>query len=278
MKTKVNATITKETEKAYQLTVEYWTTDTAPIKTASMWAPKSQCTIEDGRVTEVEDWILGQWVAKHNEFMKKAGYSNHRNSVHFSMAEYESIRATKNAKQEAFRAEVQEALESTVAFVKPYADRYMSELAHDAQFIYDNYKDSGILPTEIVDAIKVIAAEISKEFGSSAAVVGITKEIADSWWDTFVEKHSTFESVRDYLWFELGEHRCVYGVNLYGYETRNKIKMSNGMPVSENTLWQIIRGTTDPKDTLLGKKFKKNWDLYNRFIDIVNRMFYLTKK
>lgn len=278
MNTKVNATIIKETEKAYQLTVEYWTSDTTPIKTATMWVPKSQCTVDAGQVTEIADWILNQWVAQRNDYMKKNGYSTHRHSICFDMAEYEHIKAVKKAKQEAFRAEVQEALEATVAYVKPYADRYMSELAHDAQFIYDNYKDSGILPTEIVDAINVIAAEISKEFGSSAAVVGITKEIADSWWDTFVEKHNTFESVRDYLWFELGEHRCVYGVNLFGYETRNKIKMSNGMPVSESILSQVIGGTTDPKDTLLGKKFKKNWDLYNRFIDIVNRMFYLTKK
>lgn len=278
MNTKVNATIVKESEKAYQLTIEYWTSANTPIKNTTMWVPKSCCTVVDGRVTEIADWILNKWVADRTEYMKSRGYFNRNSRISFSMDEYASINATAKAKQEAFRAEVQEALEATVAFVKPYADRYMSELAHDAQFIYDNYKDSGILPTEIVDAIKDIAAKLTKEFGTSAAVVGITKEIADSWWDTFVEKHSTFESIRDYLWFELGEHRCVYGVNLYGYETRNKIKMSNGMPVSENTLWQIIRGTTDPKDTLLGKKFKKNWDLYNRFIDIVNRMFYLTKK
>lgn len=265
MKIKVNATITKETEKAYQLTVEYWTTDTAPIKTASMWAPKSQCTIEDGRVTEVEDWILAQWVAKHNEFMKKAGYSNHRNSVHFSMAEYESIKATKKAKQAAFEAELNETLAVTVEFVKPYADDYMQELAWDARFIYDNYKDSDILTDETKAALAEIAAEITKEFG--------IKTESGNWWDSFVEKHTTIESIRSFLCMEVCERCGVYGVNLYDYTVYCRIKLNNGMRVSESILRQVVSGTVRPEDTLLAKKFKKNWVIYNKFYGIVNAMF-----
>lgn len=265
MKTKVNATITKETEKAYQITVEYWTTDTAPTKTASMWAPKSQCTIEDGRVTEVEDWILNQWVAKHNEFMKKAGYSNHRNSVHFSMAEYESIRAVKKEKQDAFMAELDETITVTAEFVKPYANDYMQELAWDAHFVYDNYKDSDILTDETKVALAEIAGEITKEFGIKAE--------SGDWWDSFVEKHTTFESIRDFLWMEIGERCGVYGVNLYDYTVYCRIKLNNGLRVSENMLRQAIGGTVRPEDTLLAKKFKKNWALYNKFYSIVNSMF-----
>lgn len=265
MRTKVNATITKETEKAYQITVEYWTTDTAPIKTASMWAPKSQCTIEDGRVTEVEDWVLGDWVAKHNEFMKKAGYSNQRNSVHFSMAEYESIKATKKAKEDAFKAELNETITVTAEFVKPYADDYMQELAWDAHFIYDNYKDSNILADETKAALAEIAAEITKEFG-------IKTEIGN-WWDSFVEKHTTFESIRDFLCMEVCERRGVYGIDLSDYTVKCRIKLNNGMRVSESTLRQVVGGTVRPEDTLLAKKFKKNWVIYNKFYGIVNAMF-----
>ena len=265
MKTKVNATITKETEKAYQLTVEYWPSDTTPIKTASMWVPKSQCTIEDGRVTEVEDWILGQWVAKHNEFMKKAGYSNHRNSVHFDMAEYENIKATKKAKQAAFEAELNETLAVTAEFVKPYADDYMQELAWDARFICDNYKDSDIIANETKAALAEIAAEITKEFGIKAE--------SGNWWDSFVEKHATFESVRDFLWHEVGERCGVYGVNLYDFRIMCQIKLNNGLRVSESMLRQAIGGTVRPEDTLLAKKFKKNWAIYKKFYSIVDAMF-----
>lgn len=265
MKIKVNATITKETEKAYQLTVEYWTTDTAPIKTASMWTPKSQCTVEDGRVTEVEDWILAQWVAKHNEFMKKAGYSNHRNSVHFSMEEYESIKATKKAKQAAFEAELNETLAVTAEFVKPYANDYMQELAWDAQFIYDNYKDSDILTDETKAALAEIAAEITKEFG--------IKTESGNWWDSFVEKHTTIESIRSFLCMEVCERCGVYGVNLYDYTVYCRIKLNNGMRVSESMLRQVVSGTVRPEDTLLAKKFKKNWAIYNKFYGIVSAMF-----
>lgn len=58
MNTKINATIVKESENAYQVTIEHWTSANAPIKNTTMWVPKGHCTVVDGKVTEVADWIL----------------------------------------------------------------------------------------------------------------------------------------------------------------------------------------------------------------------------
>lgn len=265
MNTKVNATIVKETEKAYQLTIEYWTSDTAPIKNTTMWVPKSCCTVVNGQVTEIADWILNKWVADRAEYMKKNGYSTHRHSICFDMAEYEHIKAVKKEKQDAFRAELDETITVTAEFVKPYANDYMQELAWDAHFVYDNYRDSDILTDETKVALAEIAAEITKEFGIKAE--------SGDWWDSFVEKHATFESIRDFLWMEIGERCGVYGVNLYDYTVYCRIKLNNGLRVSENMLRQAIGGTAHPEDTLLAKKFKKNWALYNKFYSLVNSMF-----
>lgn len=265
MNTKVNATIVKETEKAYQLTIEYWTSDTAPIKNTTMWVPKSCCTVVNGQVTEIADWILNKWITDRVDYMRQRGYSNRNSRISFDMDEYVYINKAKQAKSDAFKAELAETIEVTAAYVKPFADQYMSELAWDAQFIYDTYKDSNILPAEIMDALKGIAAEITKAFGIR------TEE--GEWWDNFAKERTTFEAVRDFLWMEIGERCGVYGVDLHRYEVRHSIKLNNGLPVSESTLDQIICNAAHPDKTLLAKKFKKNWDFYNKFYSIVNSMF-----
>ena len=55
MNKKVTTNIVKETEKAYQLNVLYWTLFDKPEKTATMWVPKSCCDIEDGKVKQDEN-------------------------------------------------------------------------------------------------------------------------------------------------------------------------------------------------------------------------------
>lgn len=80
--TKVSATIVKETEKAYQLDVTYWTQADKPTKTANMWCPKSCCTITEKECL-VADFILNQWVEKHNEYIRQ--YTTRLPSISFNM-------------------------------------------------------------------------------------------------------------------------------------------------------------------------------------------------
>lgn len=110
-----------------------------------------------------------------------------------------------------------------------------------------------------------VNATITKGFGIKAE--------NGNWWDSFVEKHTTIESIRSFLWHEVGERCGVYGVNLYDYTVYCRIKLNNGMRVSESILRQVVSGTVRPEDTLLAKKFKKNWAIYKKFYSIVDAMF-----
>lgn len=277
MNTRVNTTIVKESEKAYQVKIEYWTSANAPIKNTTMWVPKGQCTVVDGKVTEVADWILNRWTKDHADYMRRNGYGYRDMRISFNMDEYARINKDEEARQVAFDAETKETLEAIVAYIEPYATQYMKELAWDAQFIYENYKDAGILPAEVLDRIKATGDMVAKEFGVAAPKIGICRRTADTWWDRFVENHTTFESIRDFIWFELSDRNSVYGCNIYDYRTLDQIKLNDGRGVAENPLYHIIGGNTDPRATMLGRKFKRNWTIYDQFVDIFTEMGRLSK-
>ena len=277
MNTKVNATIVKESEKAYQVTIEYWTSTNAPIKNTTMWVPKGQCTVVDGKVTEVADWILNKWAKDHADYMRRNGYSHRDMRISFNMDEYTDINRDEKARRAAFEAETKETLEAIVTYIKPYATQYMKELAWDAQFIYENYKDVDILPAEVLGRIKEVGTMIANEFGVAAPKIGICQQTADTWWDRFVENHTTVESIHDFLWFELSDRSGVYGCNIYDYRTLDQIKLGDGRSVTENTLYHIVGGNADPRTTMLGRRFKRNWAIYDQFVDIVNMMGNISK-
>ena len=97
MNKKVTTTIMKETEKAYQLNVQYWTLFDKPEKTATMWVPKSCCDIEDGKVTGIADWILDKWVKEYND---RISYYKARSSrVSFDMKEKEYLMKRKKIRR-----------------------------------------------------------------------------------------------------------------------------------------------------------------------------------
>ena len=278
MNTKVNATIVKESEKAYQVTIEYWTSANAPIKDTTMWVPKGQCTVVDGKVTEVADWILNKWAKDHADYMRRNGYNHRDMRISFNMDEYTDINRDEKARQAAFEAETKETLEAIVTYIEPYATQYMKELAWDAQFIYENYKDVDILPAGVLGRIKEVGAMIANEFGIAAPKIGICQHTADTWWDRFVENHTTFESIHDFLWLELSDRSGVYGCNIHDYRTLDQIKLGDGRGVAENTLYYIVGGNADPRTTMLGRRFKRNWVMYDQLVDIVNMMGGLSKK
>ena len=67
---KVSASIVKETEKAYQVEVLYWTKFDNPVKKATMWSPKSCTKTEDGKVTEIATFILNRWMEEHRNTIR----------------------------------------------------------------------------------------------------------------------------------------------------------------------------------------------------------------
>ena len=137
MNTRVNETIIKESEKAYQATIENWTSANAPIKDTTMWVPKGQCTVVGGKVTEVADWILNRWAKDHADYMRRNGYSHRDMRINFNMDEYTDINNDEKARQVVFEAETKETLDGIVSYIKPYAKQNKKELAWDAQIIYE---------------------------------------------------------------------------------------------------------------------------------------------
>ena len=270
MNKKVTTTIMKETEKAYQLNVQYWTLFDKPEKTATMWVPKSCCDIEDGKVTGIADWILDKWVKEYND---RISYYKARSSrVSFDMKEKEYLMKKEEDKKAAFKAELAETLEVVTEYVKPYAKLYMMEIGFTLLFISKNYKGLGIIPSDKLEAFENIGNKIAKEFGV------ITKEThkGDAWfnfWDHFVEDHSTLESVRDFLVNELyyGSNVAVYGISPYDY--RVTLTLSNGKRIEYSMIDRIVMYNNTPEKSLLGKNFKNNWKIYNEIKRIVESMF-----
>lgn len=266
---KVTTNIVKETEKAYQLNVLYWTLFDKPEKTATMWVPKSCCDIEDGKVTGIAEWILDKWIKDYND--RISYYKSRSNRVSFDMEQKEYLMKKEEDKNAAFKAELAETLEVVSEYVKPYANLYMMEMGFVASFISKNYKGLGIIPSDKLEAFENIGNKIAKEFGV------ITKEThkGDAWfnfWDHFVENHPTLESVRDFLVNELHyDSNAVYGVSLYDY--RVTLTLSNGKRIEHSMIDKIIMHGNTPEKSLLGKNFKNNWKFYNEIKHIVESMF-----
>lgn len=271
MNKKVTTNIVKETEKAYQLNVLYWTLFDKPEKTATMWVPKSCCDIEDGKVTGIAEWILDKWVKEYND--RISYYKARSNRVSFDMKEKEYLMKKEEDKNAAFKAELAETLEVVSEYVKPYANLYMMEMGFVASFISKNYKGLGIISSDKLEALENIGNKIAKEFGV------ITRETyynSDNWFDywnnKFMKYHTTLESVRDFLVNELHYgSNAVYGVSLYDY--RVTLTLSNGKRIEHSMIDKIIMHGNTPEKSLLGKNFKNNWKFYNEIKHIVESMF-----
>ena len=265
MNKKVSTTIVKETEKAYQLNVLYWTLFDKPEKTATMWVPKSCCDIEDGKVTGIAEWILDKWIKDYNE--RISYYRSRINRVSFDMEQKEYLMKKEEDKNAEFKAELAETLEVVAEYVKPYADRYMREIGFIMSFISKNYTD--VIPSDTLNEFENIGNKITKEFGA------ITRD-SDAWfdyWDNkFMKHHTTLESVRDFLVNELRyDSNAVYGVSLYDY--RVTLTLSNGKRIEHSMIDKIIMHGNTPEKSLLVKKFKSNWKFYNEIKHIVESMF-----
>lgn len=271
MNKKVTTNIVKETEKAYQLNVLYWTFFDKPEKTATMWVPKSCCDIEDGKVTGIAEWILDKWIKDYND--RISYYRSRSNRVSFDMEQKEYLMKKEEDKNAAFKAELAETLEVVAEYAKPYADRYMRELGFIALFISKNYTD--VIPSNILNEFENIGNKIAKEFGAITRDCYNSDKWFDYWDNKFMKCYTTLESVRNFLVRELhldyAGNAVVYDVSLYDY--RLTLTLSNGKRIEPSMIDKIIMHDNTPEKSLLGKKFKSNWKFYNELKRITESMF-----
>ena len=262
----VEATTLKETEKAYQLRVSYWTTERAPIKTADMWVPKSCAQVTDGKVSAIADWILNKWADQRAEHIT---YRASKYSVRFDIDGYHARIEAEKEKARKWKEEVDLTVATIVESVTPYSIDFMAELADCGHLVYNTFKNSDILTAEELTSLKSVSDRMEKAYGKwSKADDPKTKEFEKE----FPSKYTTLKQVADFLWLEVDFP--TLGVKLYNSDVRRQLKLPNGNLVSDNTLFNVLQGY---ETSIVGKKFKKNFAFHKEFkkivIDIMNREF-----
>lgn len=263
--TPVTADTLKETEKAYQIRVSYWTTDRAPIKTADIWAPKSCVQVTDGKVSAVADWILNKWVSEHVEYIKKhSARAAGKYNPCFDIDRYHAAAEYEKEKIRKWNEEAEATVATVVEFVTPYAIDFIQQTAYSGHLVYDTFKNSDLLTAEELASLKNISDRMEKNFGKwSKAEDKNVKQFVEE----FPYKYTTLKEVADFLWREVDFP--TLGINIYNPAVHNKLKLPNGNPVSENTLFNVLRGY---ETSNVGKKFKKNFAFHNEFKKIVNNI------
>ena len=265
----VSATIVKETAKAYQISVSYWTLITTPIKRVNMWVPKSCTEVTDGKITGVADWILNQWANEYSEYIKK--YSNRAASQFnpkFDIDTYHANVAKKKAEEQKYRDEFNAAIKVVVEFVTPHATEQMQRLAYVAKVVSDKYAGTGILTETELEAFKKISADIEKVFGTWKDA---NSQFVQSFVNRLTSDYDTTKKLAGYLWDEV--KWTVFGVDLYQYENRKQVKYEDGREVPEDMVYATISGVHGQEDSFVGKKFKKNFAFHEELKKLVDSIF-----
>ena len=258
----VTATTIKETEKAYQLRVSYWTTERAPIKTTDMWVPKSCVQVTDGKVTGIADWILNKWATQRAEYVP---HSASKYNPCFDIDLYHSRKADEKNRLQKQKEEFALATDVVVKFSTPYAIDFMQQTAFAGHLVYNTFKDSDLLTTEELTSLKSISDNMEKSFGKWAKADDPKVKQAI---EEFPSKYTTLKEVADFLWLEVDFP--TLGIHLYNHDVRKQLKMPNGNLISDNMLFNILTGyETSP----VGKKFKKNFAFHHEFKGIVNTLY-----
>lgn len=254
----VTADTIKETKKAYQLRVSYWTTERAPIKTADMWVPKSCTQVTDGKVSAVVDWILNKWADQRAEHIT---YRASKYSVRFDIDGYHAAVEYEKEKVRKWKDEADATVATVVEVATPYAIDFMQQCAFSGHLVYETFKNSDVLTTEELASLKDVSDRMEKAFGKwTKADDQKVKEAVDE----FPFKYTTLKEVADFLWLEVDFP--TLGINLYNPAVHNKLKLPNGNPVSENMLFNVLHGY---ETSVVGKKFKKNFAFHKELKKVV---------
>ena len=160
---KVSASIVRETEKAFQVVVAYWTKADKPSKEAKMWCPKSCCKVIDGKVVEIAEFILNNWTKEHNDYIRTLTHVVP--NVSFDMDEKESVLAHMREDERIAREAVEEKVSRISAKAEPFATKFMQELAWVCMGAGMYMKDAGH-DADACDEMIALGKKISKVFGA----------------------------------------------------------------------------------------------------------------
>lgn len=242
--TKVSASIVKETEKAYQVEVLYWTQFDKPVKKAVMWCPKSCAKTEDGKVTEIADFILKRWDEEHRQTV----------GIHCSYA----------AKKMRIEWDIE------------WKERLMKEEA-DKQAAYKKHFDDTIakyLPTAKEESHKWLntLGMIAKAFGRIWKEEGTDAAACDefiAWGEAVCKKYGDKRSDEDY--YDLvkaydGKERQLVVANVYNVWILGDFHAS---------YYGEGHDFYEVKEYLLKNKFKKERAIVDEYKEFINKLYQL---
>ena len=230
---KVKASVVRETEKAYQLNISYWTKAEKPAKERKTWCPKSCCKTEDGKVVEVANFILDRLAQEIVDYVKQ--YFRYPPTIRFDMEAKEMEAKRLKDKKEAERREWEDSVTRIVDYVTPYALAFVKEVGTVSR-IFGEHLEKVSGGAEKWQRLASLGKKIEAQFGkweSEANVYGYVEkdqdlmlylnQLFDLWvlgdfriYDNWDYKHKEFtkgefQNVRDDIlgWYDKnGKLRC----------------------------------------------------------------------
>lgn len=161
----VSATIIKETEKAYQVEVLYWTKANQPTKKAKMWTPKSCSKTQDGKVIEIAEFILNQWEKEHREFIgQHSGYAASKIKINWDMNHKEALIKREAEESAAYKKQIDDAIAKYLPLATESSHKFLSILGLFAKGYGRFWKENGV-DAATCDEFISWGKEVCKKYG-----------------------------------------------------------------------------------------------------------------
>jgi hypothetical protein len=143
--TEVSATIIKESEKAYQAEVLYWTKFDQPVKKATMWIPKSCSKAADGKVTEIATFILNKWEEEHRKVIgRHSSYAADKMRINWDMEHKEALMKDEADERAAYKKRIEDTIAKYLPATTKASHTFIAELGMIAYTFGRIWKEEGV--------------------------------------------------------------------------------------------------------------------------------------
>ena len=247
----VECEILKETEKAYYVSVKYFTeSGSASGKEAKMWCPKSCCAVENGRVIRIAQFVLDRWLTEYSDFIRSKG--GRVPSVMFSRADKDFIEKRKRDEIEEYKDFRKRVLDALTCDVKPVADYNLQTVGLFARYLGGYLLKYG-KPAGKCNELVALGETIGKEFGNRD----------DIRYDELFRKNPSDADLHNII-LKFPNDSITYGCR------RRNVDAIRNPKFSVNTLvWQFHEELKRKESrSEFYKAFKKHVMFYDRFVEM----------
>lgn len=161
----VTATILKETQKAYYVSVKYFTEKGLSIKEAKMWCPKSCCVIENGNVTKIADFVLNRWQQEYFDFLKSKGYKS--SPICFDLSHLQNTLDKKKKEKDEYQTFYDEVLKRLTEDLGLVFEKNIKGMGMYSKMLGLYLSYNGLVPSDKCDKLINLGDVIINKFGES---------------------------------------------------------------------------------------------------------------